>query len=217
MPYTWQPSYGARLGVMKRDDASAPVRWIEIDPCYVFHVANAYDDGATIVMDVVKYTELWARDPHAFEPATLVRWTIDSVSSSVTETRLDERAVEFPRIDERLTGSAHRFIYTVGVGATGEGRTEIRKYDVVSGTSDAHDFGPGRTPGEAVFVPAASGTAEDAGYLMCYVYDAARDRSDYVVLDANAIAAPPLATIALPARVPLGFHGNWIDDAAGVR
>ena len=61
-----------------------------------------------------------------------------------------------------------------------------------------------------MFVPAAAG--EDAGWLMCYVYDATRDRSDFVVLDASDIAKPPVAVVHLPARVPLGFHGNWIPD-----
>jgi carotenoid cleavage dioxygenase len=34
------------------------------------------------------------------------------------------------------------------------------------------------------------------------------------VLDASNIAAAPVATVSLPVRVPLGFHGNWIPDAA---
>jgi carotenoid cleavage dioxygenase len=51
--------------------------------------------------------------------------------------------------------------------------------------------------------------------MVGYVYDAATDRSDLVVLDASNIAAPPVAVVHLPVRVPLGFHGNWIaDDAA---
>lgn len=215
MPYTWKPSYGARLGIVSRTDASVPVTWIEIDPCYVFHVANAYDDGDRIVLDVVHYKELWRKDGNAFDPATLRRWTIDPAAGSLTDTLIDQRSVEFPRIDERVTGNAHRFIYTIGVGATGKGRSEIRKTDVVSGASTAHDFGPDRTPGEAVFVPAGSG--DDHGYLMCYVYDATRDRSDFVVLDASDVAAKPVAVVPLPVRVPLGFHGNWVPDSAGVR
>jgi carotenoid cleavage dioxygenase-like enzyme len=212
-PYVWKPKYGARLGIVKRNDPSVPVRWIEIDPCYVFHVANAYDDGDTIVMDVVHYKELWAKDAGAFDPTTLRRWTIDTIAGTVRETLLDERSTEFPRIDERLTGAPHRYIYTVGVGATGEGRTAIYKFDVVSGSVATHDFGPDHVPGEVAFVPHGSG--EDNGWLMCYVYDAARDRSDFVVLDASDMNAKPVATVHLPVRVPLGFHGNWIDDAMG--
>jgi carotenoid cleavage dioxygenase len=48
---------------------------------------------------------------------------------------------------------------------------------------------------------------------MAFVYDAARDASDFVLLDAADPAGPPVATIALPQRVPFGFHGNWIGDA----
>jgi carotenoid cleavage dioxygenase-like enzyme len=214
MPYHWDAKYGARLGIVKRDDPSVPVRWIEIDPCYVFHVANAYDEGDNIVIDVAYYEELWRKDAGAFDPTTLRRWTIDMRAGSVSRTMLDDRSVEFPRIDERLTGSAHRYVYAVGAGATGDGRSAVYKFDVVNGTSSAHDFGAGCVPGEAVFVPAGDG--EDAGYLMCYVYDGTREGSDFVVLDAGEVTAGPIARVRLPARVPLGFHGNWISDDANV-
>ena len=48
---------------------------------------------------------------------------------------------------------------------------------------------------------------------MGYVYDAARDASDLVIIDAHDFGRP-VATIHLPARVPQGFHGNWIPDSA---
>jgi len=70
-----------------------------------------------------------------------------------------------------------------------------------------------RFAGEPVFVAAAGASGEDAGWLMAFVYDATRDASDFVILDAGDIAAAPVASVALPQRVPLGFHGNWIDDA----
>ncbi|MFE0464336.1 carotenoid oxygenase family protein, partial [Kitasatospora sp. NPDC058965] len=71
---------------------------------------------------------------------------------------------------------------------------------------------PGRTPGDAAFVP-ADGTPGGPGWLMAFVHDAATDRSDLVVLDADDLAAPPVATVHLPRRVPAGFHGNWLPDA----
>jgi len=46
-------------GVMRRDDPFGPVRWFDIDPCYSFHVANAYDHGNSIVLHAVRYPEWW--------------------------------------------------------------------------------------------------------------------------------------------------------------
>ena len=73
----------------------------------------------------------------------------------------------------------------------------LLKYDQ-DGHAQSHDFGCGRQAGEPVFVPAADGRAEDEGWTMTYVYDAARDTSDFVVLDAAAFEAPPVATVPLP-------------------
>jgi carotenoid cleavage dioxygenase-like enzyme len=58
-PYRWDVSYGARIGVLRRDDPHGPVRWFDVEPCYVFHVANAHDDGDDIVLGVVRYPHLW--------------------------------------------------------------------------------------------------------------------------------------------------------------
>jgi carotenoid cleavage dioxygenase-like enzyme len=211
MPFAWSDTYGARLGVLRRDDPSAEVRWSDIEPCYAFHVLNAYDDGDMIVVDVVRYPELWRSSARRFDRAALHRWTIDLTAQRVGETPLDDTAIEFPRADERRLGSAYRFGYAAEF--YDEERAGIRKYDLTTATSARHDFGAGRFTGEPVFVAGADDAGEDAGWLMTFVYDAARDASDFVILDASDLNRPPVATITLPQRVPSGFHGNWIDDA----
>ena len=210
-PFEWSDTYGARLGVMPRDGGNADVRWFDIDPCYVFHPMNAHDTEAGVRLDVVRYRELWRGGPDSFTPARLHRWTIDLGTGRVTELPLDDRPIEFPRIDERRTAASYRFGYAVAnEGDVSRNATAIIKYDLVGGTSATHQFGAGRHPGEAVFVPSEGATAEDDGVLLSFVYDAARDGSDFVVLDARAPADPPLATVRLPQRVPFGFHGNWL-------
>ena len=49
---------------------------------------------------------------------------------------------------------------------------------------------------------------------MTFVYDEASRKSELVVLNAQDLAAPPIATVHLPVRVPYGFHGSWIPDGA---
>ncbi len=210
MPYRWSDEYGARFGVMRRDDPFGPVRWFDIDPCYVFHVANAFETtsagGTDIVVQAVRYPELW-RDGGGFDvDGVLWNWTIDLQTGTVTERQLDDRAVEFPRIDDRLATLPARYAVTVGDG-------RLLRYDLTSGDAVEHAFGTAQSPGgpgEAVFVPGSGTADESSGWYIGYVYDPARDGSDLVIIDASDFAAQPVARITLPHRVPYGFHGNWI-------
>ena len=78
--------------------------------------------------------------------------------------------------------------------------------------SVAKDFGDRYVPGEPVFVPKSSDTAETDGWVLALRYDRALDRSDLVVLDANQFGADPVAVVQLLRRVPVGSHGSWVAD-----
>jgi carotenoid cleavage dioxygenase len=217
MPYRWDDDYPARVGVMPRDGGDADVEWFDVEPCYVFHPMNAYDDGDSVVVDVCRHPTMFARStegPNDGGTPTLDRWTIDRSAGKVREERLDERGNEFPRVNETLLMSQHRYGYTVEAvnTETAFDTARLLKHDLRGGTSEQHDFAAGGRPGEFVFVPAAGATSEDDGYLMGYVYDPTRDSSDFVVLDASNVRADPVATVRLPQRVPYGFHGNWVPD-----
>ena len=214
MPFAWNDSYGARLGILKRGAGIESLHWVEIDPCYVFHVANAFEEAdGTIVIDVAWYNELWRGGPSAtsFDKASLKRWRIPPGATRAQEQLLDDKAIEFPRVNESLTGSRHNIVYSVDTGSDlASGRyTSVRKYDLKSGNNTVHDFGTG-VPSEFVHIAPEGGTGEDDGWLMGFVYDRARDASDLVILDAQKIESKPVARIGLPARVPQGFHGNWM-------
>lgn len=209
MPYRWDDSYGARLGVLRRDDPYGQVRWFEIDPCYVFHVANAYDDGGSIIIQAVRYPELWRGNAGFDAEGTMWTWTVDLQNGTVSERQLDDRIVEFPRIDDRLASLRARYSVSVGDHS-------LIRHDLASGEATEHRFDTADSqgvPGEAVFVPSASGPAdESSGWYLGYVYDPVRDGSDLVIVDASDFSGPPVARIKLPQRIPYGFHGNWIAD-----
>lgn len=215
-PYRWDPSYGARVGLLPREGDASDIVWCELpDNCYVFHPVNSFDlpDGR-VVMDVARHARVFADDllgPSDAKP-TLHRWTIDPHTRRVTEQLLDDRGQEFPRHDERLLGRKHRYAYTVATDALGDGFTGLLKHDLDRGTSETVAYGARRMTTEAVFVPRDESNAEDDGWLMSYVYDATTDTSDVVVLHAQDLGAGPVATIHLPQRVPFGFHGNWVAD-----
>ncbi|MBF6302915.1 carotenoid oxygenase family protein [Nocardia amamiensis] len=215
VPFRWDNEYSSRLGVMPRR-GNHPVRWYDIDPCYIFHVANAHEDAAgRIVFDAVRYgpedfAALWTQIGGSVSERTdqtgaarLHRWTLDPVTGQATEVRLDDRGVEFPTHDDTRTGYPNRFVYAAA-------DTAIVKYDVTSGRSTTLELAPDLVPGEAVFVPAAGAHAEDEGWLLSIVSDRAGHGSELLVLDATDLSHT--ASVHLPRRVPAGFHGSWIPD-----
>jgi len=212
-PYRWDAQHRARVGVLRRGDSDAgAVRWVEAPHCFVVHTVNAYDDGDRIVLDVIRHDRAFGPEhagPTRSAP-TLWRWTIDPGATRVREEQLSDRPQEFPTIDERRRGSFHRYTYSVGLGAGRDrvGRA-VLKHDLVAGTVQAHEVGPGRTVDEAVFVPRAPDSAEDDGWLLAVVHDAGSDRSEVLVLDAREPAAPPVAVVHLPVRLPMGCHASW--------
>ncbi len=221
MPFRWDDDYVPRVGLMPRSGTAEDTVWIEVESCYVFHPLNAYDDGDVVVVDVARHPSMFRADldDEGDGSPSLVRWRLNRVTGSFSSEVIDDRAQEFPRINERFTGIPHRFGYTaeIGVSRMGGGAdltTSIFKHDLKAGTSEVHNMGRGRTGGEFVFVPAGDGVNEDDGWLMGFVYDAATDRSELVVLDATDLGAAPVAVVELPVRVPAGFHGNWVDHTA---
>jgi carotenoid cleavage dioxygenase len=212
LPYRWNPGYGARVGLLPLEGEAGEVAWYEVEPCYVFHPLNAYEEAdGRVVIDVVRHPRMFDHDvlgPN--EGATrLDRWTIGPAAGRVVEETLDDTSVELPRHDERRIGRPYRYGYAMQVGA-GFGHDGAVKYDLRKGSTERHDFGPGRMTLEPVFVPRSPDAAEDEGWVMSYVYDAATDRSDVVILAADDFTGDPVATIHLPQRVPFGFHGNWV-------
>ena len=216
MPIAWSDDYGARLGVMPRNGSNADVVWYEIDPCYVFHPVNAYEDGNKIVLDVCRFEKLsMSLADGAGSPPLLHRWVIDQQSGKVSEESLDDRPTDFPRVHDRVVGLKHRYGYVAGLGAGPETLgASLRKHDFDRGTSVTHDLGKGCQAGEPVFAASPGAAGEDEGWILSFVYDAARDTSDLVIIDASNFDAPPVARIHMPTRVPFGFHGSWLADGA---
>ena len=226
LPYVWNPKHQARVGLLRLDGSSVDVRWFAVDPCFIFHTLNAYDDGDLVVVDMCRYEGAYDVSLLAGPgPVTLDRWIIDPTADKVTQKRLDDHFQEFPRVDDRAIGRQHRYGYSTPIEEVREavvstnghfpnsaGANALYKHDLTAGSVEAHNFGRGAAAGEAVFVPTSPDAAEDDGYVMAFVYSLDRGATDLVVLAAQDFTAEPVARVHLPARVPLGFHGSWIAD-----
>lgn len=214
----WLQGHPTRVGVMAR--TGGDVRWHDIDPVHVSHTLNAYDDGDSVVVDVVT-----AEGP--FDPAApgairpvLDRWTI--WPDRIEQRRLDDRPQDFPRVNESRLTRPYRFGYSAatalygtpfaaeGAPADGTFSNALVKHDLEQGSTEVHVFGNDEAVGEAVF--ATAGYGEDEGYLLTYAHNPERGASDLVIIAAQDFTAEPVARVHLPVRVPLGLHGSWLPD-----
>jgi carotenoid cleavage dioxygenase-like enzyme len=236
LPYAWNESYGARIGVMPLE-RPGEVRWFEVDPAFVFHVGNAHTDAAgRVVLDAARYSAehaagVWegVGDPIAGtgipgHPGTgpaaaaadsgmarLHRWVLDPTTGTVTETALDDRGIEFPTIDDERLGRLSRYRYAVSGG--GPSSAAIVKLDTDAGVIAEHELGPDVVASEAVFVPSgAPDRAEDDGWLLSVANRRDGSAAKLLVLDATDVGGKPVASVTLPRRIPSGFHGSWIPD-----
>ncbi len=213
-PYAWNHKRQGRIGLLPRSGDANSIRWFETPLCYVYHILNAYEDGDKAVVDVVKNSTSFDASilKRSIEPPELVRWILDLTSGRLQEMQLSERAVEFPRLNDKLVGQNYRYGYTAEFTANLEFGSAF-KHDLLKSETIEHNYGEGRVTMEPVFVAKENAAAEDEGWLMSYVFDKNTNRSDVVILDAQNFEDDPVAVIHLPVRVPFGFHGNWVNDS----
>ncbi len=115
---SWQPELGTRIALVPRS-GDGPVRFAELEPFWVWHFANAYEDGDRVVADFPSWSELSlaagdrraASGRRAPVSGRFSRVRIDPARGAATH--IGDQPSEFPRIDDRLTGRRHRYL-TVG-------------------------------------------------------------------------------------------------------
>ncbi len=211
LPYHWDHNYQARIGLLPREGNGEDVKWIDIDPCYIFHPMNAYDDGDEVVLDAARHEKMFDRERRGPSegPPTLDRWRLNTVTGTHTCERIDDRPQEFPRINESLIGLRNQYGYCAGIGQNFAQDTLI-KVDLDSRRVEARTDTARYGYGEPVFIPRDGAKTEDDGYVMALRLDTQTQTSDLAVFDAQAITEDPIAVVHVPVRIPNGFHGNWI-------
>ncbi len=228
----FHPDLPSRFAVLPRYGQPQDIRWFEATPTYVLHWLNAYEEGDEIVLDgyfqndptpppldhgpepyrrLMAYVDLYSMKPQ------LHRWRFNLRTGETSEKMLyNDEIVEFGTINQTIAGHKHRYIYSVTSKPGWFLFTGVIKHDLETGSASRHDFGEGRYGSEAPFIPRKNATTEDDGYLVSFISDVKKDRSECVLLDANEITREPLCQIILPHRICSGTHAVWA-SAADIR
>jgi carotenoid cleavage dioxygenase-like enzyme len=257
VPFGWIPGSEGWLGVVTRHGDGSDVRWFSLDPCLVTHVLGAWQEGGAgqsgdespIVMYVCRYDAPEEGQPIDLEASVvgpagiglsavggslgvLERWRI--AGGRLERVQLDDRFMEYPRLDPLCEASAFRYGYAVEMGglesgmhnviapdAAAEGSSTVGpvgllKYDMQRGAVAGWRPPEGRRPTEPLFARATDGHGDDEGWLLTLVDDEERGGSDLYVLDASTLGSRrqrPEAVIHLPDRLPLRSHSEWVPAA----
>jgi carotenoid cleavage dioxygenase len=216
-PLRWNPDYGNRVGLLPREGAADDIVWIDVPLGYCFHPLNAYDtDDGRVVIDLCNYERMFDQDPLGpfGDPgmARLERWELDPSRRTIAMTVIDDSPNEFPRHRNSVSTRPYRYGYCASPSANDADGWPTIKHDLQTGARTVFDHGPGKVAGEPVFVARDGSTEEDDGWLLTYVHDT-DGTTDFVVMDAQDFdRSEYVASVRLPQRVPLGFHGNWVSD-----
>jgi carotenoid cleavage dioxygenase-like enzyme len=216
-PFLWDPSYGARIGVMPLGGPATAIRWVEIEPCYVFHGVNAFRADDDVVIDVCRLPSIFGDEPDD-RPNAIHRWTVGTGDTDLTfhDETLSDLQMDLPAIDRRHTGRTHANTWFLDFTDAEQDATEFTGLTrlAASGELDRYDAGERYRVNEGTFVPASPDAADGEGWLLTFAWDRARGASDLMVFDALRMADGPIASVHLPVRVPYGFHGWWLPDSS---
>lgn len=217
----WRPDAGTVVLAIDLDSGAttsfdAPAAW-------VWHIANACVRGGQIVVDFVGYDDpghflgrdaqltaiMRGHDGVHGAPGTLRRYILDLNTGQLAHSVLLDGNFEFPSVDWRHVGGAHRRVFMTRGPQAGALHSGIAAFDTETGALDAFDFGAHVNAGEPVFAPAPD-EETDAGWLITQILDTRRGASAFAVFDARQVRAGPVAQVQLNEALPISFHGHWI-------
>jgi all-trans-8'-apo-beta-carotenal 15,15'-oxygenase len=215
-----------------------PMQLLQTEAGFVFHHANAFEQGDKIYLDSICYESLPSVEPEsdyrqtnfeALSPGQLWRFEIDLNSShgfawerggrsqaepwqpGVQRQMLESRCCEFPWVNPTKVGQPYRYLY-LGAAHAPSGNAPLQailKVDLKSGSREVWSAAPKGYVSEPIFVPRPETVNEDDGWLLTLVYDSAHHRSDLAILDARDLNRGPVARLHLKHHVPYGLHGSF--------
>jgi len=214
-PYVHDLSMPSRFGLLPRHaGSSSEVRWFEASPCFMYHVANAWehDGGVSIVGCRSPFMDQGGLGSSVFR---LHRWDLDLNTGLVQERQLSPLQCEFCVVDGQLVGRYARYVYAARFADQKDKMSAgpvtfdgLIKADLETGVITEHLFDDGLLGGEALFARCGGKGLDGEGVLMTFAFNPASSSSELYIVDCVRMTCT--ARIALPQRVPYGFHGTWV-------
>jgi all-trans-8'-apo-beta-carotenal 15,15'-oxygenase len=206
--------------------SDAPLKSVEAPAGFVFHHANAFEQDGKVLIDSIVYQDFPTLDEgmsfgdvdfSQISEGQLWRFTVDLATETSEAHGLIGRGCEFPTLHPDRVGQPYRYLY-IGAVHAAQGNAPLQailKRDLETQAEQMWSEAPRGFISEPVFVPHPEGTAEDDGWILALIYNAARRCSDLIILNAQEIAQGPIARLKLKHHVPYGLHGSFVAEYFG--
>ncbi|HEY9690415.1 MAG TPA: carotenoid oxygenase family protein [Coleofasciculaceae cyanobacterium] len=223
----WQPDRPTKIWLIDRETLELTAE-IETEPWFQWHFGNGWQNpDGSIGLTLARYPD-FATNQHLKEVASgrittpaeakFVEIRLDPQRRRVIEERvLFDRHCDFPTVAPIEVGAPNRYSYLAahrpGLDDPEVFKREqfstIARIDAQTDRIDYAELGAGCYPSEPLLVADPAGDGR-SGWILSVVYDGNQDRSEVWIWASDRLTEAPIARLALPHPVNLGFHGVWM-------
>ncbi|XP_074319191.1 9-cis-epoxycarotenoid dioxygenase NCED2, chloroplastic-like [Silene latifolia] len=216
-PVVYDKQKVSRFGILPKYATDAnDMQWIEVPECFCFHLWNAWEEPETDEIVVIG---------SCMTPAdSIFNECDDNLSSVLSEIRLnrktgkstrreilsasDQMNLEAGMVNRNMLGRKTRYAY-LAIAEPWPKVCGFAKVDLLTGQVTKFIYGDDKYGGEPLFLPRdENSNGEDDGHILAFVHDEDKWTSELQIV--NAATMEVVATVAMPSRVPYGFHGTFI-------
>lgn len=217
----WEPKRGSRLLIVSRETGEQ-VAMVSIGNRYCLHLINCFENKGRLAVDVLELNhpiyDQYQLVPNLFSDVCEgrpVRFEVNVVDKELLSTAtIDYRcAPDFPSVIPGEFARSYQDFWMLGISATGKHGRKF--FDQLAHASwkcanacDVYQAPPLHyVCGEPIFV--SNPADKKAGAVICELFDAAHQRSAFVVFDAFKVSKGPIAVVGLKQPIHLGFHASF--------
>ena len=218
---SWEPERGSQILILDRESGQVVAR-ISMEGRYCLHTISAFESPSMLIVDLIEfdrpmYDQYQLEDLFFDAPfGQPVRYKIDLTCFTIVERNSMpyDKAPDFPAIDSRLESREYNQLWMLGIANTGSrGRKFFDQLVHLKWSEpdrpDIWSCPRGQFLGsEPMFIPDPNSDGD--GVVLCHLLDAVHYKSQFAFFKSDCIAAGPIALVAIPRPVHLGFHAIFL-------